>query len=72
MTLPTPQNSDDAGYLAIATVSELLNFLINRGVLSGNDVTAMLRLVATRLEKEPNFGSQRAARFLANWMEVED
>jgi hypothetical protein len=72
MTLPTPQNSEEASYLAIATVSELLNLLIKKGILSESDIAAMLRLVADRLEKSPNFGSQRAARFLANWMGVED
>jgi hypothetical protein len=72
MTLPSPQNHEEAGYLAIATVSKLLNLLINKGVLRGSDITNMLGLVAERLEKEPNFNSQRAARSLTEWMSSKD
>jgi hypothetical protein len=68
MTLPTPQNPEEASYLAIATVRELLNLLITKGVISEDDITAMLRLAAERLKEENNYGSQRAARFLAEWM----
>jgi hypothetical protein len=72
MTLPTPQNHEEASYLAIATVRELLDLLINKGILKGSDITGMLRLAVERLEKEPNFNSQRAARFLTEWMNGKD
>jgi hypothetical protein len=42
MTLPTPQNSEEAGYLALATVRELLNLLISKSILNDDDIAAMI------------------------------
>jgi hypothetical protein len=72
MTLPTPQNPEEASYLAVATVRELLNLLINKGVLSKSDITTMLGLAAERLKKENNSVSQRAARLLTERMGGKD
>ena len=72
MTLPTPQNSEEAGYLALATVRELLNLLISKSIIDDGDIAAMIGLVSERLEKEPNSSSQRVARVLTERMDGKD
>jgi hypothetical protein len=67
--LPTPENSEEGSYVAVAAVSELLKLLVDKRVIDRSDVGDLLRSIVGRLKKENNFGSERASRFLAQWMD---
>lgn len=68
--MPTtmPGNAEEAAYAAFAIVDELLNLLVTARRLDVTAVNEMLVSVANRLSEENNFGSQRAAQFVADRM----
>ena len=62
MSILPPPNEKEAAYIAYATIVELLDVLISKGVLSRGDVDAMFGVIAERLAVGGNSSSQRASR----------
>ncbi len=71
MSIPSAQNGEEAGYLALAAVNELIGLLISKQVIGDTDVTVMLRAIVGRLKAAPNDPSKRAAAVLARAIDVE-
>ena len=72
MSLPTPQNSEEAAYIAVATLNELIDLLIAKGLINSDDVSIMLDRVIERLSKENYFASKKAAAFLTERNVIKD
>ncbi len=72
MPVPSAQNGEEAGYVALAAVSELIDLLVSKQIIGDSEVSAMLRLVVDRLNAGPNGSSKRAASILASQLEVEE
>jgi len=72
MNISQPNNEAEAAYLGFAIVDELIHSLVSKGVISGSDADQVFRSVAVRLSKGGSFESQRAAKFLANWIKLKE
>ena len=63
MSMDIPGGSEP-GYLAFALVDDLIDLLIQKGVLTNADRSVMLRACATRLSQNGNPMGQRCAQFI--------
>lgn len=60
--------ADEASYLALKLISDLLGLLREKGVLSADDVTGFLESTARDLSQSPSALAKRGARFINNTM----
>ncbi len=70
--IPQAQNGEEAGYVALAVVGELINLLANKQVIGASEITTMLVHVVDRLNTQPNHASKRAAALLASQMKIKE
>ncbi len=68
MNISNPNNEAEAAYLGFAIVDALIDVLVTERVISEVVADQIFRTVAIRLSKGGSFESQRAAKFLANWI----
>ena len=72
MNVSQPNNEAEAAYLGFAIVDELIDSLVRKGVLAVGDADQIFSSVAVRLSQGGSFESQRAAKFLANWIKLKE
>jgi hypothetical protein len=68
MNISHPNNEAEAAYLGFAISDALTDVLVKKGILAESDVGDIARLVAVRLSQGGSFESQRAAKFLSDWI----
>jgi hypothetical protein len=68
MNISHPNNEAEAAYLGFAIVDTLIDTLVSKGVINDGIADEIFRTVAVRLSKGGSFESQRAAKFLADWI----
>lgn len=56
--------SEEAGFLALVLIRDLLGLLRQKGALSADDVTGLLETTANNLSQSPNALAKRGARFI--------
>ena len=64
MPFAIPDNSTEAAYVSYALLDALRGMLVNKGILSREDIDAVFDAAAAGLSKTPNFASQRGAEFI--------
>lgn len=72
MSIPPAQNGEEAGYIALAAVSELIDLLVSKQAIGDSEVSVMLGRVVKRLNAQANNPSKRAAALLASQIEIEN
>ena len=72
MSIPPARNGEEAGYVALAAVSELIDLLASKQIIGASEVVVMLGRAVTRLNAQPNGPSKRAAALLAAQLKVEE
>ena len=65
MSLPQPNNEQEAAYTGFAIADELIDTLVKKGLISEPEAEQLIERVVTRLKQGNNHTSQRAARWLA-------
>jgi hypothetical protein len=68
MTIDIPGNENETAYLGFAVVDALIELLVAKKIISGPDVTIVVKAAGVRLSKINNFDAQRAAKFIADRM----
>ena len=68
MNICHPNNEAEAAYLGFAIVDTLIDTLVSKDVINDGIADEIFRTVAVRLSKGGSFESQRAAKFLADWI----
>lgn len=65
MAMPTAQNGDEAAYAASAILDELIDLLVDKNLISHDDVKRILERATERLSNENSHAANRASNFLA-------
>ncbi len=60
----SPQNGEEAGYIAFALVDALAAVLISKGIIDGADLTSVLEIALSSFEPASNDPRARSAEFL--------
>ena len=60
--------AEEAGLLALELLDDLFSLLRQRGVLSPDDIAALLEGTANRLSQSPNAFSKRGSKFIRDAM----
>jgi hypothetical protein len=68
MTTPTPQNSNETAYVALALISDLIDLLADKGCISDVEIDGVYKSSAARLSQENNFDASSASKFLTDWI----
>lgn len=68
MIIPKVPGTPDAAYLGFALVTELINILIERGVIDDYEIDAMLARLMARIDVPADFAGQRAAEVVRGTM----
>ena len=66
--MPSPQNGEEAAYLAFAITQALTGLLVTKGIVSQDEIDSLMLEVAANLDNASNFASARAAHFVRDVM----
>ena len=64
--MPKSPGTENAAFIAFSLVNDLLHMLRERGILSADDITGLLKSTADRLSEDPSAVAKRSARFISN------
>lgn len=68
MNVPTPQNYQESAYVALGLVDALIDLLVSKGVITGDDRSALIVKVVERFAVGGSHESHAASRFLADFV----
>jgi hypothetical protein len=69
MTLSVPTNSDDATFITIVMIDELVDLLVSKGAISSADAGYLYGEIAERLSQGEGPASKRASQFITDWIQ---
>lgn len=68
MNISMPGNANETAYIALTMIDELAELLVERKLITREDFNLVLERGAMRLSQGNSFDTQRAAKFIADWV----